>query len=54
MSSKRFAGFAVAALFYAQAALGLVAIGVLVQKPAAIDAGYGLTIAQAADLVQRF
>ena len=57
MNVKRFAGLAIAGLFYGQAALGLIAIGIAVQKPrplASIDSGYGLTMVQAADLVQRF
>lgn len=57
MNIKRFAGLAIAGLFYGQAVLGLVAIGIAVQKPRAltsIDTGYGLTLVQAADLVQRY
>ncbi len=57
MNAKRFAGLAIAGLFYGQAVLGLVAIGIAVQKPrpfTSVDSGYGLTIVQAADLVQRY
>lgn len=57
MNTKRFAGLVIAALFYGQAALGLIAIGVMVQKPRglnSVDAGYGLTLVQAADIVQRY
>ena len=57
MKTKRFAGIAIAALFYGQAALGLVAVGVMAQKPGpfnSVDSGYGLTMAQAAALVQRY
>jgi hypothetical protein len=57
MNTKRFAGLAIAGLFYGQAVLGLVAIGVVAQKPRnlqSIDAGYGLTLVQAAELVQRY
>lgn len=56
MKTKRFAGLAIAGIFYGQAVLGLVAIGVVAQKraPGAVDAGYGLTLVEAADLVQRF
>ncbi len=56
MKTGRFAGIAIAGLFYAQAVLGLAAIGIMVQKPrpVAVDAGYGLTMVQAADLVQRY
>lgn len=56
MNTKRLAGLAIAALFYTQAALGLIAIGVAVQKPRSlsVDAGYGLTMVQAADVVQRY
>lgn len=57
MKTKRFAGLAIAGIFYGQAVLGLIAIGVVAQKPrvsGGVDAGYGLTLAEAADLVQRF
>lgn len=57
MNGKRFAGFAVAALFYGQAVLGLIAVGIIAQKPRLqnqLDTGYGLTLVQAADLVQRY
>lgn len=57
MSTKRFAGLMIAGLFYGQAVLGLVAVGVLAQKPStfnSLDNGYGLTVAQAAEVVQRF
>ena len=57
MKTKRFAGIAIAALFYCQAALGLVAVGIVAQKhnaQTAVDNGYGLTMAQAATVVQRY
>ncbi len=57
MNPRKFAGLLIAGLFYSQAALALVAIGTLATRESqvpSIDAGYGLTMAQAAGQVQRY
>ena len=45
MNPKKLGGFVLASLFYVQAALGLLAMGVMVQEPRPVvaDAGYGVT-----------